>query len=454
MSHLTIVANRLPVRLDESGDWVRSPGGLVSALAPFLEEQSGRWIGWVGVPDTDLSTFEHDGIELVPVPLSVADVEDYYEGFCNGTIWPLYHDAIRSVEMHRHWWHPYQDVNDRFAERVAATVQAGDRVWVQDYQLQLVPQLIRSRRDDVVIGFFLHIPFPPPEIFGRLPWRTQVTEGLLGADVLQFHTRRDQRNFARAAREYGGASGPAHALEVDGRTVRTEAHPISIDFELFAARAASDEVTAASKQLREDLGNPDHVVLGVDRLDYTKGIDIRLRAFATLLQERPDLHGSIVMVQLAVPSREAVDEYQVIREQVEGLVGRINGDFARAGWVPVHYRYTELGRDDLIAAYRAATTLIVTPLRDGMNLVAKEYVASRIDDDGVLVLSEFAGAAEELGDALVVNPYDADGLAAAVGEAVDMSANEQRRRMRRLRRRVQRSDVTAWARACLASLEQ
>jgi alpha,alpha-trehalose-phosphate synthase [UDP-forming] len=454
MSSLTVVANRLPVRFDEStGKWETSPGGLVTALAPVLAERSGRWVGWVGSPDRDDDPFETDGFLNVPVPLSSQEVEDYYEGFCNGTIWPLYHDAIRPVEMHRHWWRPYQLINRRFAEAAATALDPGESVWVQDYQLQLVPQMLRRLRPDVRIGFFLHIPFPPPEIFSRLPWRRQIIEGLLGADVVAFHTRRDVLNFARSAREYADVSGPASALSVAGRTVQVESVPISIDYRSYAEPARSAEVTEAARQLRLDLGDPDYVVLGVDRLDYTKGIDIRLRAFETLLERRPDLRGRIVMVQVAVPSREAVGEYQAIRDDVERLVGRINGAFGTGSWVPVHYRYRSLPREELIAHYRAADVLLVTPLRDGMNLVAKEYVACRVDDNGALVLSEFAGAAEQLTGAIIVNPYDADALADAVGRAVDMNAVEQRRRMTSLRRGVRRWDVFTWARECLAAID-
>jgi trehalose 6-phosphate synthase len=451
MSRLTVVANRLPVRI-ENDSFVPSPGGLVSALAPVLTEQSGRWVGWVGAPDREDDPFVINDILHVPVSLSSQEVEDYYEGFCNGTVWPLYHDAIRSVAMHRHWWRPYEDVNERFAEAAVSVLDEGDTVWVQDYQLQLVPQLIRHHRPDARIGFFLHIPFPPPEIFGRLPWRRQVLEGLLGADVVQLHTRRDQRNFARAARLYTSATGPLEELTFQGRQVRTEAQPISIDYQEFRDAASSEAVNDLARQLRYDIGDPDYVVLGVDRLDYTKGIDIRLRAFETLLHDRPDLHGRVVMVQIAVPSREAVGEYQVIREDVERLVGRINGTFGKPGWVPVQYRYSTVPREELIAHYLAADVLLVTPLRDGMNLVAMEYVACRRDEVGAMILSEFAGAAEQLDGALVVNPYDADQMATTLGDAIDMPAVEQRSRMKRLRRRVRRWNVHTWAAHCLESI--
>ncbi|MEX0757868.1 MAG: trehalose-6-phosphate synthase, partial [Acidimicrobiia bacterium] len=391
---LVVVANRLPVRLDEStGRWETSPGGLVSALAPVLRQRQGTWIGWPGIPDQEMQPFTVDEIDQIPVMLTSGEITDYYEGFCNGTVWPLYHDAIRPVEIHRHWWRPYQEVNRRFAQTAAETATDGASVWIQDYQLQLVPEMLHLARPDLRIGFFLHIPFPPVEIFGRLPWRQEVVRGLLGADVVGFHTRQSMMNFARAARTYGDASGPAEALSFAEHTTRAEVLPISIDFDDFESVASSPSTRSAVDDLRAELGEPDHVLLGVDRLDYTKGIDLRLRAFESLLENRPDLHGRIVLVQVAVPSREAVGEYQTIRRNVEEYVGRINGSFGRSDWTPVRYYYRGLDREDLIAHYAAADVLLVTPLRDGMNLVAKEYVACRTDETGVLVLSEFAGAA-------------------------------------------------------------
>ena len=452
-AQLIVVANRLPVRLDEdSGEWVTSPGGLVSALAPVLRQRKGTWIGWPGTPDLEMEPFTVDDIHQVPVTLSSDEVADFYEGFCNGTIWPLYHDAIRPVEIHRHWWRPYQEVNRRFAETVAATAEDGASVWVQDYQLQLVPEMLHLARPDLRIGFFLHIPFPPVEIFGRLPWRHEILRGLLGADAVGFHTRQSMNNFARAARTYGGASGPAEALSFAEHTTRSEVLPISIDFDAFASVAATPVTRTLASEIRSDLGDPDHVILGVDRLDYTKGIDRRIRAFESLLESRPDLIGRIVLVQVAVPSREAVGEYQVIRRRIEESVGRINGAFGRSDWTPVRYYYRGLDRDELIAHYVAADILLVTPLRDGMNLVAKEYVACRNEADGVLVLSEFAGAAEQLDQALIVNPYDLDGLARILGQAVDMTPGEQRERMTALRTHVRRWDVHTWAAHGLAGI--
>jgi trehalose-6-phosphate synthase len=313
--------------------------------------------------------------------------------------------------------------------------------------------MLRERLPGARIGFFLHIPFPPVDIFERLPWRKQVLEGLLGADYLGFQTRRAVLNFAAAAREIVGARGPASWLDFQGRHVRAQAVPISLDVAQSRAAGNSPEALAAGERLRHDLGDPEHVILGVDRLDYTKGIDLRLRAFEVMLQRHPELRGKVSFVQIAVPSREDVEEYQTIRRKVEEMVGRINGRFARASWTPIHYMYRTFAFEDLVGAYLAADVMMVTPLRDGMNLVALEYVATRRENRGVLILSEFAGAAERLTDALVVNPYDLDALAVALHSAVMMERDDQARRMSRLRRAVGRWDVHSWARHNIEAIE-
>ena len=451
---LVVVANRLPVRWDDdTGQWATSPGGLVSALSPVLQQRQGEWVGWPGVSDGEVEEFVVDGISQIPIPLSESEIDTYYEGFCNGTVWPLYHDAIRPVELHRHWWHPYVEVNRRFAEAVANHVSDDAAIWVHDYHLQLVPGMLRDLGVQNRVGFFLHIPCPPVEIFGRLPWRDRILDGLLGADVIGFQTRRSFLNFGRSARTFTAATGPAETLTHKGRTVSTETVPISIDTASYSSVARSATSVEAALELRAELGNPRQIILGVDRLDYTKGIDQRLRAFETLLHRRPDLHGEVVLVQVAVPSRQNVGEYQLIREDIERIVGRINGTYGAGGWVPVHYYHRSLDRTELIAHYLAADVMLVTPLRDGMNLVAKEYVACRTDDSGVLILSEFAGAAETMKGAKIVNPYDLDGLADVLGKALDSDPSEQRAAMRSMRRRVERWDVHRWAAHCLQSIE-
>ncbi len=450
-NRIVVVANRLPLRRTEDG-WETSPGGLVSAVAPFIQEQGGSWVGWTGVPDDAPPPFVHDGIEQRPVRLTQADIDDFYLGCSNGTIWPLYHDAIRPPEFHRHWWYPYVAVNRRFAEQAAEALRPGDLAWVHDYQLQLVPGMLRRMRPDVRIGFFLHIPFPPVEILARLPWRRELLEGLLGADVVAFQTRLGRHNFSRAALRFLGGEGTTRWLGAGDRTVRLMSAPISIDTRRYASLAASHGVGERVAALRDELGTDRKVVLGVDRLDYTKGIDVRLRAFDTLLQRHREQADDVVFLQVAVPSREGVGDYAAMREEVEGLVGRINGSHGELHHMPVHYRYGSLDPEELIAYYRLADVMCVTPFRDGMNLVAKEYVATRPGNSGALVLSEFAGAAQELRQALLVNPYDVDGVADVLWRALHLPPGEERARMQALRRQVQRHDVFRWALSCIEAI--
>lgn len=449
---VVVIANRLPVAFDETKDeWTASPGGLVSALTPILRDTRGSWVGWSGISDRDFPAFSHGGIRQVPVTLSQADYEGFYLGFCNGTLWPLYHDAVREPQFHRHWWHPYRAINERFAVVAAATLSPSDIAWVQDYQLQLVPQMLRSLAKVHRIGFYLHIPFPPVELFAKLPWRRQVLEGLLGADVLAFQSRSSRRNFAHSARELLGVGGSGTKLHWQGREVILQVAPIGIDTSVFDRLARSPRTQETVEATRARLGAPDVVVLGVDRLDYTKGIDFRMRALQALVERRPDLRGHVVFIQVAVPSREDVEHYKKMREDIDGLVGRINGDLAEVGRPLIHYLYRSVPMDELVAYYRAADVMFVTPLRDGMNLVAKEYVATRYDETGALILSEFAGAAEQLRQAHIVNPYDLDGLAATLEQAIESSKGVGTR-MRALRRSVKSHDVFWWADRCLEAL--
>jgi trehalose 6-phosphate synthase len=451
-----VVANRLPVDLERLDDgterWKRSPGGLVTALEPMLRSREGAWVGWPGVPDAKAEPFVEDGLTLIPVELSTKDVEDYYEGFSNGTLWPLYHDVVQPPAFHRHWWQAYTRVNQRFAEATAEVAAEGATVWIQDYQLQLMPAALRALRPDLRIGFFLHIPFPPTELFMQLPWRSRIVEGLLGADLVGFHTPGGARNFHWLAQNLASAKEGRgdDDLAYHGRTVRLGAFPISIDSGALDELSRTPEVQEQAKQIRADLGNPHRVILGVDRLDYTKGIDVRLRAFEELLAE--DRAGDTVMIQLATPSRERVEHYQRMRQDIEQSVGRINGAYARVGHPVLHYLHQALPRSELAAFFAAADVMLVTPLRDGMNLVAKEYVACRTDDTGVLVLSEFAGAAIELQDALLVNPHDTDGVKLALLTALEMPDAEAQNRMRKLRRQVLSHDVDRWARSFLDAL--
>ena len=460
-----VVANRLPVDRIGNADsapgdpaaWRRSPGGLVTALEPVMAKADGACVGWAGQPEIDVEPFEFEGTLLVPVRLSAEDVELYYEGFSNDTIWPLYHDVIAEPRYSRVWWEAYARVNRRFAEATAAASSPGAIVWVQDYQLQLVPSMLRELRPDLTIGYFHHIPFPAYGLYSQLPWRRQVLEGLLGADVIGFQRVNDASNFARAVRRQLRYETKATGIVVpDGvggtRTALAKAFPISIDASSYIELAQREDVQARAREIRESLGNPKRILLGVDRLDYTKGIRHRLKAYGELLDEgRLDVE-DVTLVQVASPSRERVAAYVQLRDEIELTVGRIDGDHDTMGHTAIRYLHQAYPREEMVALFLAADVMLVTALRDGMNLVAKEYVAARVDNRGVLVLSEFAGAADELGTAVRINPHDIEGLKDAIMRAVEMTPAEQGRRMRALRRRVLEHSVEDWSREFLEAL--
>jgi trehalose 6-phosphate synthase len=454
---LVIVANRLPVDRVRTPEgelgWRRSPGGLVSALEPVMRQNDGAWIGWPGVADEDVEPFVEDGLSLVPVPLSASEIEEFYEGFSNATLWPLYHDVVAKPEFHREWWDAYVTVNQRFADRAAEIAAEGATVWIQDYQMQLVPRMLRELRPDLRIGFYLHIPFPPTELFQQLPWRRQILEGLLGADIVGFQLGGAAQNFVRLVRQRVGHKTHRDMVYLpDGRTVQAKAFPISIDTAGFEELARSESVGERAAQIREALGNPGRVLLGVDRLDYTKGIYARLRAWSELVAEGEFDVDDAIFVQVATPSRERVEQYRVLRDEIDRLVGRINGDLGRIGRPAISYMHSSFPREEMAALYRAADVMVVTPYRDGMNLVAKEYVACRYENDGALVLSEFAGAAEELRQAYQVNPYDINGMKAALLEASRAQPKELTRRMKAMRKTVMEHDVAGWAASFLEEL--
>jgi len=505
VSSFVVVANRLPVDevITESGrSWRRSPGGLVTALHPVLVEHEGSWIGWSGgVADNDeVAAFvsghrrppysggaatglsrpgapnhwsgaygqdadrdsaaghddeeptKVDGVELHAVPLTADDIERYYEGFSNASLWPLYHDAIETPVYKRRWWDSYLRVNERFAAETARVADRGATVWVQDYQLQLVPAMLRRTRPDLRIGFFLHIPFPPVELFMQIPRRVEILQGLLGADLVGFQRPLGAQNFLRLTRHLLGLRPRGNVVEVDGREVRADAFPISIDVGEIESLALSPLVRQRAERIRVELGEPKTMILGVDRLDYTKGIESRIKAFRELLADGRLSVPETVMVQVATPSRERVERYQALRVDVEREVGRINGDFGRVGVPAVHYLHQSYNRSELVALFCAADVMMVTPLRDGMNLVAKEYVAARVDLGGSVVLSEFAGAAGDLRQAFLVNPYDLDGVKDTLIRATTVDPMDGMRRMRAMRRFLRTHDVSHWAQAFLDAL--
>ena len=439
--------------------WKRSPGGLVTAMDSVMKDKSGAWVGWAGDPGEPPAPFEDQGMYLHPVGLSEKEIEEYYEGFSNDTLWPIYHDVIVPATFHRSWWHSYQRVNRRFADELAKVASPGAVVWVHDYQLQLVPGMLRSLRPDVRIGWFNHIPFPPLELFAQLPWRQRILDGLASADFLGFQRPADTDNFLHAAKRAGLMQVEGDTVTLteeyanEGHTARAACLPISIDFELFDEIARRPHVIERSKEIREELGNPETIMLGVDRLDYTKGIRHRLKAFQELLKdERIEVPGSI-FIQVAVPSRERVRAYQNLRNQIEVTVGQINGEFSDITHTAVQYLHQSMDREELVAMYRAADVMLVTPLRDGMNLVAKEYIACSPDNRGALVLSEFTGAANELTEAYIHNPHDIQGLKNNIVRAKNSPVEEQERRMSALRQTVRENDVRKWAEGFLSSLQ-
>jgi alpha,alpha-trehalose-phosphate synthase [UDP-forming] len=460
-----VVGNRLPLDRVEAADgtaeWRPSPGGLVTALEPVMQKADGAWIGWSGSAGEAPAPFDADNMHLVPISMSEEEVARFYEGFSNATLWPLYHDVIAPPEFHRAWWDAYRTVNRRYAEAAAQEASPHATVWIHDYQLQLVPGYLRELRPDLRIGFFNHIPFPGYEIFAQLPWRREIVEGLVGADLIGFQRRSDATNFLRACRRAAGLTTRGSSVTVASTADRSKlrhaqvgAFPISIDTAAMADLARRDDVRARAKEIRSALGDPDVVLLGVDRLDYTKGILHRLKAYGEVLADGYLRPPQAVLVLVASPSRERVEQYQLLREEVEATVGRLNGDYAAIGHPPVHYLHQSYPKEEMAALYLAADVMLVTSLRDGMNLVAKEYVACRIDETGVLVLSEFTGAADELGAALLVNPHDISGVKQAIVRATQMSPHEVKRRMRSMRRRVREHDVSHWADAFLAKLQR
>ena len=451
-TRLVIVSNRLPVTItltDGSVSLTPGAGGLATGLRPWHESGEGIWIGWPG-DASELSVEqvrELDGRlaerRIVPVHLSRNQVDLYYHGFANRVLWPLFHYQVDRVPVGDTGWEAYRLVNERFADAVWREYRAGDTIWVHDYQLMLVPSLLRERIPDARIGFFLHIPFPSPDVFRVLPWRREVLQGLLGADLVGFHTFAYMRHFVASLLDIDGVEADIDRVRIDGHEVRLGVFPMGVDAQAFAALAHEKDTVAEVEAIRRDAGDR-RIVLGVDRLDYTKGIPRRLHAIERLLMREPGLADSIRYVQVAVPSRGEVDSYQRFKRQVEEFVGRINGAYGTVRSAPVHYIHYSVSTPELVALYCAADVMLVTPLRDGMNLVAKEFAASRVDEDGVLVLSEFAGAATELDGAIVVNPYDVEAVADGVHKALSLSREERRVRMKSLRRQVSAHDVHAW----------
>jgi trehalose 6-phosphate synthase/phosphatase len=464
---LFVVSNRLPIVVEQSpeGQTLRpGAGGLVTALAPIMERHGGVWIGWPGHAGMELDTAllekfaRKHAYNLHPVPLSEEEVHGYYEGFSNESLWPLFHDLLGHCRFEQANWNTYEAVNRRFAEHIMTSEAAArDFVWIHDYQLLLVARELRRRGFGAPLAFFLHIPFPSPDIFRRLPWRQDVIAALMDYDLLGFQTLRDRRNFVGCVKScLGNVKVRVHRrvsrIEYQGRTVTVGNFPIGIDFDEFNGPARSPEVEEEARRFRDSF-NVEQIVIGIDRLDYTKGIPQRFLAYERCIEKYPELRGRIALFQLVVPSRSDVEEYQELRGRIEQLVGHINGRFSESGWIPIHYQYGTLDRPQLLGCYRACDIALITPLRDGMNLVAKEYCACQTDSDGVLIVSEFAGTADQLRNgSLIVNPFDREGLADTIHRAFMMDRRERFNRMNALRSEVKRHNVHVWVRWFLDAL--
>ena len=455
---LLIVSNRLPYHAHAKGEEVvltPSTGGVASGLRVLHDETESLWIGWPGdlscMPRRHRNTVRtqmRDG-RIVPVPLTRGECQEYYDGFCNSVLWPLLHYQTDRLPLGTPEWRTYRQVNQRFADAVAEHYRPGDLIWVHDYHLMLVPGLLRSYLPDAEIGFFLHVPFPAADIFRILPWRHEILQGMLGATLLGFHTGGYAAHFVDSVRSLT-------ALEVDGSLISGATRSARVGVYPMGADVANFGRMSDASAMMHNAGVPgapnQRILIGVDRLDYTKGIPRRLLAYEQMLRRHPELIGKVRMIQIAVPSRVGVPSYERVREQVEEIVSRVNGEMGRVGWTPIEYLYQSVSPTQLAALYRAANVMLVTPLRDGMNLVAKEYVASRTDLDGVLVLSEFAGSAHELPEALTVNPYCVDDMADSFYRALNMCGAERRQRMEGLRRTVLARDVRWWASTFLRDL--
>ncbi|MFP4392411.1 MAG: alpha,alpha-trehalose-phosphate synthase (UDP-forming) [Desulfohalobiaceae bacterium] len=456
---LVVVSNRLPIVLEKTDTaWKVKPGsgGLVTALAPVLARNGGLWVGWPGAAGQQAEVMQpmqefskEQGYGLHPVPLEKEDVQGYYYGFSNEVLWPLLHGIHSRCNFEPSYWEKYQKVNHIFAQNILEATTEEDYVWVHDYHLLCVAREIHRLGQQRNCGFFLHIPFPGPEIFLKLPWRREILRAMLDFDLLGFQTREDMLNFVHCleclcSQIYHEQSDSMFSVQCGPHQVKVGCFPISVDFDEFADSAASKEVSRRSADLSL-LHSDQQIVLGVDRLDYTKGIPQRLEAIRRTLLHFPDLRGKIALVQVVVPSREEVQEYQLLKEHIERLVGEINGQFTEPGWIPIHYLYRSLSRQELVSFYLVSDMALITPLRDGMNLVAKEYCVCNHQENGVLILSEFAGAAAQLHkDAVLVNPYDVNGVAEAIRRGYYMHSSERQARMQRLRGIIREYDIHFW----------
>jgi len=424
---------------------------LAAALASLPDSLQRVWVGWPGVSEESLQDRDKEQIRTelnstgcVPVFLSQQQIDRYYLGFCNKTIWPLFHYFPIRTTFEQDFWASYKEVNNLFCDELMKVVEPGDSVWVHDFQLMLLPQMLRERSPDLSIGYFLHIPWPSSELFRLLPWREEILQGLLGADLIGFHTYDYVRHFLSSVARIIGLEHSMGEIAVQNRIVRVDAYPLGVDFEKHAHAAGDEEVKAEIETIRNTVGNR-RIILSIDRLDYTKGIVERLEAFKWFLKTWPQYEGKVTLIMVAVPSRTGIEDYQLLRERLEQLVGRVNGEHGAIGYMPVWYLYRSMPFKTLTALYSAADVCLVTPLRDGMNLIAKEFVATKADGRGILILSEMTGAAGELGEALIVNVNDMHAVGQAIKDALEMPESEQIERNRIMQQRLRQYDVKRWA---------
>lgn len=460
MSKLIIVSNRLPISVRvEENEFVysQSAGGLATGLSSFHHPKKDLWIGWAGCEieqekdqEKLTKTLRKEG--LVPIFMSNQEIEDFYEGFSNKTIWPLFHYFKQYTEYNPNYWKVYQNINQRFCDTILEYAKPDDTIWVHDYQLMLLPQMLRKKLPSATIGFFLHIPFPSYELFRTLPWRKEIVEGLLGSDLIGFHTFDYVRHFISTSSKIIGHENRLGHVQYNSRIVDIDAFPMGIDYNKFSQSMFKPETIREVINLRNQLGQH-KLILSIDRLDYSKGIVQRLEAFDVFLEKYPEYRGKVSLITVTVPSRAKVEHYQTLKQNIDETVGRINGKYSTPGWTAIHYFYRSLNFETLTALYYTSDIALITPFRDGMNLIAKEYVAGKIDGNGVLILSETAGAAKELTEAIHINPNDVQGIAEAIKEAIEIPDEEKKSRIEAMQVKLKRYNVVNWAQLFLKRLD-
>lgn len=454
-----IVSNRLPVKVSKKGEqyiFKRSEGGLATGLSS-VAGSNWRWIGWPGTviqkeKDKSKLRIELKKEGLIPVFLDRSEIKDFYEGFSNETIWPNFHYFTQYSIYNSEYWESYLSVNQKYCNEILKYAKPGDTIWIHDYHLLLLPSLVRQKLKRCSIGFFLHIPFPSYEIFRQIPWHKEILQGLIGADLIGFHTYDYLQYFLESLSRVLGLNHLGGSLEVDGRTIIADVFPMGVNTDMFEKASQSSKVKAFEEKVRRSIGNQ-KVILAVDRLDYTKGITSRLKAFQAFLSKHPQYREKVSLIQILVPSRDSVKQYQELKEEINRIVGEINSDFGSLNWNPVYYFYRSYSFENLVGFYKLADVAMVTPLRDGMNLVAKEYIISRGDKPGALVLSKLAGASNELTEAIIINPFDQDELIESIHTALSMSDAEKQERMKKMCINIRRSDVNGWVKLFLRRLE-